>query len=444
MMLSLLALAGIAAASEELQCGLFLVPSTIPGAGRAVVSGLDYAPGEYIETVPTLTIDKATVNACQLQSYAFNTGLPDLEMVIFGPGNIYNHHKDRSIEHFWVSRDLQDPYDFNTSYSTFTKDYWKTTRGVAVGDEIFNYYGGDWFDRFEEKGDKDEGGDKKATESRIDAQRMSADDLRWYGHCVTDVEILPSTLTDVGAGLFARRDYEAGEVVSISPVLNLPRSVVDGSANKSMLMNYCYAVEGSEMVLHPLNYAPLMNHNKDANVQPSWYDWGPAVRGVASAYNQGRGGDILDLAKTLSSTPQELFSASFAQLDLAYIALKPIKTGEEIWVDYGDTWVAAWEKHATATAAAAADATAAAAASGEGAIVAPAPATASGEGEGVVVPAPAPVPPFRHYMGVPQGLYPAHWLHPVSTPAAPAPVSATPAPAPPADVPEPAPDRTEL
>jgi hypothetical protein len=61
-------------------------------------------------------VDKDTVQACQLISYAFATGLPDLEMLIIGPGNIYNHHKNRSIEHFWVDKELTDPYHFNASY----------------------------------------------------------------------------------------------------------------------------------------------------------------------------------------------------------------------------------------------------------------------------------------------------------------------------------------
>jgi hypothetical protein len=242
-------------------------------------------------------------------------------------------------------------------------------------------------------------------ESAQDAIRMETEDMEQYGHCLTDVRIAASSLAGAGNGLFAERDFQAGEVVTISPVLSLPRSVVDDSVSDSVLKNYCFASPDSDVILFPLNYGPMINHNTsgEANVQIDWYDWSPIVAAMDAKYHPAKGADSssgekkgasysLNLADKLRMSAQELFSAPFAQLDLAYRAARPIARGEELFLDYGAHWHAAWAQYSSDMSL-----------WEQGQAHALLQSSVESEKRGVK-------PAFRHYMSAPAELYPSHWI----------------------------------
>ena len=85
------------------------------------------------------------------------------------------------------------------------------------------------------------------------------------------------------------------------------------------------------MILSPYGPAfPLINHNQTkANVKLQWAS--PAK----SQHNP----------KMLRKTVSELNDIASAQLAMELVALRHIEAGEELFLDYGDEWEAAWTKH---------------------------------------------------------------------------------------------------
>jgi hypothetical protein len=220
---------------------------------------------------------------------------------------------------------------------------------------------------------------------------MSLPDLADYGHCLTDVRIATSTVEGAGTGLFAAKDFKAGEVVTISPVLTLPKRVVDNSMSDSVV-DYCFSSPGSDLVLFPVNYGLMINHASganEANVAVDWYDWNPAVQALSAKYHRSEDGSgtseiqPLKLADKLAMSVQDLFAADIAQLDIAYRATRAVRQGEELFLDYSGTWQEAWDKFRTNL-----------------------PVAWSENSDASAV---NKVPIFRHYVGVPSGLYQQHW-----------------------------------
>eukprot|EP00600_Ochromonadales_sp_CCMP1393_P000208 CAMPEP_0174984696 /NCGR_PEP_ID=MMETSP0004_2-20121128/17882_1 /TAXON_ID=420556 /ORGANISM="Ochromonas sp., Strain CCMP1393" /LENGTH=116 /DNA_ID=CAMNT_0016237167 /DNA_START=89 /DNA_END=435 /DNA_ORIENTATION=+ len=103
-------------------CDLYLIPSTIPDAGRGVVAGRSFEDGERLEVSPTITMSDFSVQNSQLKQYAFNTEIEGTQMIVFGPGNIYNHHQHRNVEHFWAERSVIYPIYTDLPYTNFTPD----------------------------------------------------------------------------------------------------------------------------------------------------------------------------------------------------------------------------------------------------------------------------------------------------------------------------------
>lgn len=161
--------------------------------------------------------------------------------------------------------------------------------------------------------------------------------LRQHGHCVDHLRAGRSRLPHAGRGAFATRDLPAGSIVSPVPVLTLPkretldivRERQDGTivSTKQLLLNYCYGHENSSLLLFP--YAPLVNlinHGPVPNVKLQWSsasligDW--SNRPLSEVKQLRRSGLLLEL-----------------------VATRDIQQGDEIYLDYGKTWFAAWRKH---------------------------------------------------------------------------------------------------
>jgi hypothetical protein len=161
----------------------------------------------------------------------------------------------------------------------------------------------------------------------------SIEELKKTGHCLTDIRMKTSTITGADQGLFAVRSFSTGEVVSISPVLVMGKHILSRSDANSVLVNYALSVNGSDVSLIPFGRAGMANHGgSSANLRVEWYDW-PSRRS---------GGMPLILSE---KTIEELESAPFAPLDVSYRALRDISEGEELTIDYGPAWEAAWSQY---------------------------------------------------------------------------------------------------
>jgi hypothetical protein len=142
-----------------------------------------------------------------------------------------------------------------------------------------------------------------------------------------------STLSFAGKGLFAAKDFEEGEVVTISPTMVVPKdeAAAVGHSSDTIIQNYCMSLPNvSSVVLFPFGLSALANHARGerANIGPEWHWWTEEEKESKTA---------MSLAS--------LRAAPFAQLDIAYRATRRISQGEELMFDYGDEWANAWTRH---------------------------------------------------------------------------------------------------
>jgi hypothetical protein len=141
-----------------------------------------------------------------------------------------------------------------------------------------------------------------------------------------------------GRGLFASRNFVKGEIVSISPILLLPKDEVAelASYSDSVLQNYCIASPDSSVVFLPLGLGALANHAMagTAKIELEIFWW-----------KSLHPNDDIDKMRKLNSTLVEWIQEKFAPLDIAYRATRDINEGEEITYDYGEDWINSWATH---------------------------------------------------------------------------------------------------
>lgn len=181
--------------------------------------------------------------------------------------------------------------------------------------------------------------------------------LQEHGTCMDYLVAKPSTISVAGRGAFAKQTLSAGSTIAPVPLIHLPeRRVMDiypgaglynqGRDDRStpihqqLLLNYCFGHPESTILLCPygvvsslVNHAPSTNNN---NTDTS--------RSTANA-------KIVWSLKTSAhlewmKQPVEKWAySSQAGLGFDYVALRDIAAGEEIFIDYGDDWQAAWNRH---------------------------------------------------------------------------------------------------
>ena len=239
--------------------------------------------------------------------------------------------------------------------------------------------------------------------------------LPWLGEngvCLNSgrLRVARSSISWAGRGLFASSRIPAGEVILTSPLLAMrrddfviyrsdptrpPTRVLDKSAAMGTELLYNYAFSHPESPLHLVPTAPLanyINHGRrdagEANVRVRWPGGGSnAARLFSWAYGQPRRSHFaVDYDDFLSSNDGRYVANPFlrdhpidvmersGRLGLEYVAMRDIGPDEEILLDYGPLWDAAWTEFANAS-----------------------PYARSSV--------------FRHPIGVPDGLYPPGWLH---------------------------------
>ena len=321
-------------------CSLYLAPSTVPGAGRGIIAGKTFNKGQRIEETITITFKDSDCAGCQLDNYAYVTDDDEYSMIKFGAGSLYNHHSFKNVEYHWSRAEVAQPSNIHPEpYSVFTPTIFKAVETVKPGNELFVYYGYTWL---QSRTLEDEYESSTKT-SQITPIPVS--DLEKYGHCLSHVSVNTSTIPNAGKGLYAERDFKAGEIVLVSPVLLLAREMVERTRETSVLMNYCFTPPGeaSDIVLFPLNNAVALNHQPSglANLDFDWYDW--ARVSTRGAYFEQSNNITRDLNALLRLSVDEVLSAPLAQFDLAFTALTDIAEGDELTINYGDSWRAAWE-----------------------------------------------------------------------------------------------------
>jgi hypothetical protein len=176
--------------------------------------------------------------------------------------------------------------------------------------------------------------------------------LQENGRCIDNIEGRYSTIRQAGRGAFATRSLAADQVITTSPLHHLPTNrfvekyhFEDQPNEKGemvrtpvsvmgyqILVNYCYGHPSSSMLLCPYgNGVNYINHNQtQANVKIRW----------------AQDFDIVHNATLVKEgTVEGLWWQYNVQLAFDYVALRDIKEGEELFLDYGDSFEAAWHRH---------------------------------------------------------------------------------------------------
>lgn len=173
--------------------------------------------------------------------------------------------------------------------------------------------------------------------------RRSTDWLLENGRCLDLIEIQKSTIPGAGRGAFARRMINKDEVVSSSPVLQHNREFMGlymrrgkseddpiEEVTKQLILNYMFGHKDSNLLLWPI--APAVNavnhkSGEGANVKIRW--------------------STLPFHKKewLNQTGKEVLSIFKSGLIIDYVATRDIEVGEEVFIDYGPDFDAAWTNY---------------------------------------------------------------------------------------------------
>jgi SET domain len=179
----------------------------------------------------------------------------------------------------------------------------------------------------------------------------SLDDLEAHGACLDHMRPGPSTLPNAGHGAFATRPLPAGTVITKSPLFHTPTEdylymyqyqqydsqwyrLKEHVWQLQLLYNYCYAHPESSIVLCPYGGGiSYINHAASpdrVNVRIEW----------------ATGWDIVHNETLVEQgTVDDLTRNSHPQLAFSYIATRDIAAHEELFMDYGGVWEAAWQEH---------------------------------------------------------------------------------------------------
>ena len=207
--------------------------------------------------------------------------------------------------------------------------------------------------------------------------------LEKHGTCADSVRIGRSSLPNqqAGHGAFARTTFLEEEVIMAAPLIHIPDKAVlntfyrydnddddnnndeekkkepnieemddlktynkkymqhfalpihDYKTGDQLLLNYVFGHRDSTMLLSP--YGPgvqLINHNQTlANVKLQW----------AEPERSNHHPELLE--KSIQYINDEFPLGSVLGMEI--VATKPIARGEELFLDYGDEWEEAWQKH---------------------------------------------------------------------------------------------------
>ena len=181
-------------------------------------------------------------------------------------------------------------------------------------------------------------------------------DLSWLeenGQCMDNIKVLDRSTEspDAGRGAAASRFIPKGGLVAPAPVIHVPdyevlemfepidtprsekgsfKVVPDMKGPKmyQLLLNYCFGHEESTLLLCPYGLlTALINHSSEnANTRVVW-------------------SDAMRHKEWLNHTIDHFAEEYVAGLQLDFVALRDIEEGEEILIDYGDSWQRAWDEY---------------------------------------------------------------------------------------------------
>jgi hypothetical protein len=346
-----------APSDTDTTCGLWLAPSIINPNELSLFTGTERAAGEQV-TRPDIIVPLYDYNRNEWSPYqdlVWNSdlihGLP-LEnkflSSVFVPGvgsialcsnsfaNIDSAQGSDTQDAAGVHRSGDPAAGSFSDRHTFAFEAW---RDLIAGEEIIVPCSD---------------GVEASAYKQYKRKGRSIEWLEDNGVCLDSVSVATSTLPGVGRGAFTKNFVRPGQVIASSPVVPIDRSqleIVEQTTElderfmdmhehgiqytekvigQQLMLNYCLGYPGSNILLLP--YAPgvnFINHNSGTKANA-------AVRWSNQAYEE----------EWLEMNPNLLLESTVTHgLVLEYVALRDILPGEEIFIDYGEEWTQAWEKH---------------------------------------------------------------------------------------------------
>lgn len=175
--------------------------------------------------------------------------------------------------------------------------------------------------------------------------------IRSNGMCIENLVPRKSTLPQGGKGGFAQYHISKGEIVVPVPMLHIPNKDVllmyddrikDDDENESntrwqLLLNYCFGHRDSSLLLCPNTNAILINHCSDRKKE-----CGPEGPNAELRWSSGWEPKS---DRFRNFTIDEIAQQKGRGLSMEIVALRDIQPGEEVFMDYGQDWEEAWERH---------------------------------------------------------------------------------------------------
>ena len=169
--------------------------------------------------------------------------------------------------------------------------------------------------------------------------------IRENGLCVENLIPGKSQITDAGRGAFAQFALSKDEIIVPVPLLQIMNRDVLIMTDESqevvgtqLLLNYCFGHSKSSLLLCPLTNAILINHCSSRKPNPACKRGPNAKVQWASAWDA-------TYPRWTELTLEELAMKGSRGLSMEIVALRDIEAGEEVFIDYGEDWEKAWEKH---------------------------------------------------------------------------------------------------
>ena len=335
---------------DKSKCNLFMAESSMPNTGfglftlRAIPRRYPIRPSDIviqlINPVPSSDDENMTSMKLLMRDYLWDgaeTGGQYEARMVFsvwpGFGMVANSHSKKynalmfraDVDEADLGRTTEPGVGAISHYHNLTT---YSSKDIPAGGEILVNYGDNWFHLHKNiayKGNKE--------------LKRDPEWLVKHGICMDNLSAGRSKVSEAGRGAFANRFFPKGTHITSSPLAVFHKDAMhwkDENLKKKgvqLLLNYCYGHPRSSMLLFPTgNVVNFINHPPDnnPNVKIRWSMIDSA------AY---RGKDWTNL------TPKELYSQPYLGLLVDYVALRDIYPGEEIYIDYGNAWQEAWEKH---------------------------------------------------------------------------------------------------
>jgi hypothetical protein len=316
------------------QCRYYLAESAIPKSGLGIFTAVGVQPDQVV-SIPDICIYVAdTPVGIQLRthSYGRTTFFGQFEgsnsrAACEGLATTMNTMPDTAINVKLVSppKATNAGLDRRSSPGAGAITHYYGIQTVSLdtivaGSELTHYYG-DW----------DFVGDPAEYIKPVRPPQW----LHEHGWCIDNIDIGPAVDPAMGRGAFATRPLPKGTMVAPAPMQVYPRrqDFTAKGDTEALIVNYCLQAAGSDILFYP--YGPAVNLINHGSVRSH-------KANVAIRWAQ----DPIAHPQWLDLPLKEFWEMTYpGGIVLEVVALRDIRPGEELFLDYGNGWEEAWNNH---------------------------------------------------------------------------------------------------